>query len=403
MGIRFQIAAGLAAASLSACFVGYDSSWGQAKAAQQRLAARSTPGSIGAATADQGHERSKRTLRIRLRPDTHYLAQTVDAERQLRELVEDANGVLAPGLGLELEVDAIRGWSFEDDDRLDGALRALAKDDASEDVDIVVGLIGALPRPTESLHELGLAEVLGKHVVVRAASRLGEHDAVDRAMPDLDEDARNRVVRARRRHRAEAVFLHEIGHALGALHETETTSVMHPAYDERMNAFGDNAVVLMHLAIDEPDRASALRAQLDYLRAATPASIAAWVPGEREVEIAHLEAMTSGTSEVATSSGPSADSAAAEAPAELALEDRDRFTRATAAFRGGHVAVAYETARPLFAAYPANYAVQDLRCQLATVQWLDKKAMLEECTPVGRLADAGTPAAPPDPAREHRR
>ncbi len=58
---------------------------------------------------------------------------------------------------------------------------------------------------------------------------------------------------------------------------------------------------------------------------------------------------------------------------------------------GRPLAAAYDLARPLFASYPASYAVQDLRCQLATVRWLDRSAMLEECAPAGRLANAGAP------------
>jgi hypothetical protein len=107
MGKRLYLSGALAALSLPACFLGYDSSWGQAKAAQQRLAASSAPSSIGVETADHGHGHEKHTYRIRLRPNAHYLAQTVDAERQLRELVEDANRVLESGLGLELEVETI--------------------------------------------------------------------------------------------------------------------------------------------------------------------------------------------------------------------------------------------------------------------------------------------------------
>ena len=392
----------LAALSLTACFVGYDSSWGQAKAAQQRLASASTPASLGASAAEPGHGQPKHTYRVRLRPDAHYQAQTVDVDRQLRELVEDANRVLEPGLGLELEIDAIRPWVFDGDEHVDVALTALAKDDGGEDVDVVIGLIGALPRPTESLHELGMAEMLGKHVVLRAASRLGEHDAFDRAMPDLNDEARDRVVQARRRHRAEAVLLHELGHALGALHEVDPASVMHPAYDERMHAFGDNAVLLMRLALDEADRAATLRAQLDYLRAATPAAIAAWIPGERDAEIARLEGMTSApsvtsvTASAATASRTAASDAVAdppptETPPDLASADQDRFVRAMQAFRAGKVAAAYDLARPLFASYPASNAVQDLRCQLATVRWLERSAMFEECAPAGRLADAGAP------------
>jgi hypothetical protein len=249
---------------------------------------------------------------------------------------------------------------------------------------VVVGLVGALPRQTQSLHELGYSEVLGKHVVVRAASRLGEHDAFDRALTELSDEERDRLVRARRRHRAEAVFLHELGHVLGALHEAEVTSLMHPAYDEKMNAFGDDAVILMRLALDEADRPAVVHAQLAYLRGA---KTSAWAPGERDAAVTHLEAMLAAPTP-ATSEGTSAPPAV-EGPPDLPPGDRDRYVRALQTFRAGAVPAAYELARPLFTAYPNTYAVQDLRCQLATVRWLEKDALLAECAPSTRLADAG--------------
>ncbi|HTB79098.1 MAG TPA: matrixin family metalloprotease [Polyangiaceae bacterium] len=370
----------------AACFLGYDSSWGQAKAAQKRLAAQATPGAIAAADDDSHRTAPRRTYRIRLRPDAQYLAQTVDPERQIGDLVEDADRVLEASLGLRLEVETTKPWSFDADEHLDIALAALRRDDPGDDVDVVVGLIGALPRPTESLHEVGYAEVLGKHLVVRAASRLGEHDAVDRALTELSDDERDRVVRARRRHRAEAVFLHELGHVLGALHEGDVTSLMHPAYDEKMKAFGDDAVILMRLALDETDRPSVVRAQLDYLRGA---KTSAWGPGERDMAVKHLEAMLAPTpAPTPDDSAPVAPVALAGAP-ELQPSDRDRLARATEMFRAGAVPAAYELARPLFTAYPNTFVVQDLRCELATVRWLDKAALLAECAPSTRLADAG--------------
>ncbi len=369
----------------AACFLGYDSSWGQAKAAQKRLAAQSTPSAI-AATGDDTHRAGtapKRTYRIRLRPDAQYLAQTVDPERQMDDLVADSDRVLGASLGLHLEVEETKPWSLDADEHLDSALAALRRDDPGDDVDVVVGLIGALPRPTESLHEVGYAEVLGKHLVVRAASRLGEHDAVDRALSELSDDERDRVVRGRRRHRAEAVFLHELGHVLGALHEADVTSLMHPAYDERMNAFGDDAVILMRLALDESDRAAVVRAQLAYLRAA---KTSAWAPGERDTAITRLDAMSA---PAPVSSEPVSTPPPPAGPPELQPGDRDRLARALQKFQAGAVPAAYDLARPLFTAYPDTYAVQDLRCQLATVRWLDKDALLAECAPSTRLADAG--------------
>ncbi len=94
-----------------------------------------------------------------------------------------------------------------------------------------------------------------------------------------------------------------------------------------------------------------------------------------------------------------AASSAPDAPPELPPGGRDRFLRAQELFRAGAVAPAYETAKPLFTRYPNVFAVQDLRCQLATVRWLPHEQMLAECAPVGHLsgdagplrADAGQP------------
>jgi hypothetical protein len=305
------------------------------------------------------------------------------ARRQTDDLVADSDRVLGASLGLHLEVEETKPWSLDADEHLDSALAALRRDDPGDDVDGVVGLIGALPRPTESLHEVGYAEVLGKHLVVRAASRLGEHDAVDRAPTELSDDERDRVVRARRRHRAEAVFLHELGHVLGALHEADVTSLMHPAYDEKMNAFGDDAVILMRLALDEADRPAVVRAQLAYLRAA---KTSAWAPGERDLAITRLEAMSA---PAPASSEPVYTPPVPAGPPEFQPGDRDRLARALQKFQAGAVPAAYDLARPLFTAYPDTYAVQDLRCRLATVRWLDKDALLAECAPSTRLADAG--------------
>jgi hypothetical protein len=376
--------------TLSSCFIGYDSRWGQAKAAQQRLAAQSTPGAIQAAPDDSHSTHAARTYRIRFRPNAHYLAQTVDAERQLSELVESADRVLAAAIGLHLQVDKTQPWSFDADERLEPAIAALARDDAARDVDVVVGLIGALPRPTESLHEVGYAEILGKHIVLRAASRLGEHDAFDRALTDLSDDERDRVIVGRRRHRAEAVLLHEIGHVLGALHETDPTSLMHPAYDPKMASYGEDAVVLMRLALTEGDRDAVVRAQRDYVRNAKTTS---WAPGAREEALAWLEAQT-GAAAARTAADAEAPSGelGVGVPAELRGDDRPRFTRAVQMLRGGAVAAAYDTAKPLFAAYPSSRAVQDLRCQLATVRYLDKSSLAAECAGSVALLDAGAGA-----------
>jgi hypothetical protein len=372
------------ALALTACFAGYDSRWGQAKAAQQRAAAHATPAPIGPVDEDEAAPALKRTFRVRMRPNAHYLAQTIDAEHRMRELVEDANRVLEASLAVELELDEGNPWLLDADESLDAALSQLRRDDTGSGVDVVVGLIGALPRQTDALHELGYADVLGSHVVVRSAGRLGEQDAVDRALSELSAEERDRVVRARKRHRATATFLHEIGHVFGALHESSTESLMHPTYDVKMNRYGPDAVLLMRLALDEKNRASVVRAQLDFVRAAKQA---AWAPGERDAAIARLEAMTAPSTHAPEPVAAQAPSPVP--PPNLEATDGDLYLRAAEALRHGGVAAAYAMAKPLFVKYPASRAVQELRCELATLRWLSKEALLAECALSARLSDAG--------------
>ncbi len=379
--------------STTACFVGYDSRWGEAKRAQQRAAVDSKPASIMASPSDVAPpDAGRRSLSIRVRPNGSYLAQTADVPKRVADLLDDANAVLWPSLGVRLELDRIEPWSSDVDERLQPALDALSREDEGKDVDVVVGMIGALPRQTDSLHELGMARLLGRHIVVRAASRAGEHDAIDKSFYELNQDERSRLVRLRERHRALAVFLHEFGHTLGALHETDRRSLMHSSYDTKMSGFSGGAVSLMRVALAESDRAAVARGQLAVLRGAGDAD---WVAGDREEEIASLERMlTAGTEPVGIATA--AVAAKQENQGDLRGDDSVRFAQASEAFRHGAIGPAYEAAKPLFAAYPNVIVVQDLRCQLATVRWLDRSDLRAECAPLARLSavgDAGADAA----------
>lgn len=390
---RLSRAVGVAAlVSATACFVGYDSRWGEAKRAQQHAAADSKPASIIASPGDvAAPDAGRKSLSIRVRPSSSYLAQTVDVPKRVADLLDDANGVLWPSLGVRLELDRIQPWSSDVDQQLQPALDALSREDEGNDVDVVVGMIGALPRQTDSLHELGMATLLGRHVVVRAASRAGEHDAIDRSFYELSQDERSRLVRLRERHRALAVFLHEFGHTLGAVHETDPRSLMHSSYDSKMSGFSGGAVSLMRVALADSDRAAVASAQLAILRDTSGAD---WVAGDREQEMASLaRVLTAGTEERAAATV--AVAAKQEGPPELRGDDGVRFAQASEAFRHGAIGPAYDAAKPLFAAYPNVVVVQDLRCQLATVRWLDRSDLRTECAPFERLStisDAGADA-----------
>jgi len=375
------------------CFVGYDSRWGQAKRAQQQAAEDTKPAAIAASSStDDPAPGAHRTFRVRMRPTNRYLGQTVDTPKRVAELFDDANRVLEPSLGLLLEVDHIQPWASEADDDLGTALAALGRDDDGGDADLVVGLIGALPMQTDAFHQLGMAELLGKRLVMRAPSRLGEHEVLEQSFGELSTDDRARIEGQRKRHRALAVFLHELGHTLGALHENDERSLMHASYSPKMSGFGGGAVALMRISLDGADARAVAGAQLALLRSATGAD---WVASERDAQVARLEAVTAAPSADAGSGGRSAAAAGAgnaakiDVPFELRGPDRDRYTRAVQELRAGAVADSLADARPLFTAYPGVYAVQDLRCQLAMLRWLDRDALKAECAPMARLSDAG--------------
>jgi hypothetical protein len=365
---------------LGAC---YDSRWGEAKRAQQHVAADTKPADIGPGSGDRPPATGSHTLHVRMRPNGRYLALTVDAPKQLADLVDDANQVLGPALGLELDVDRIQPWSA-DLDGPDDALTALMNEDPGTDVDVVVGLIGALPRHTDSLHELGVATLLGKHMVLRGAGRADEQDAIEHGFTELSEDDRARMVRQRKRHRALAVFLHELGHSLGAVHEEAPLSLMHPVYDPKMNAFGGGGIALMRVALDGGGSVAVARGQLDLLRGRVAGE---WVAVDRDKEVVHLEALLAGAPRPADAAAAAPGNVSGlPVPPELRGADGERLRKASSLFQGGAVAAAYGEAKPLFASYPDVRAVQDLRCQLATLRYLGADALSAECAASVRLA-----------------
>ena len=355
------------------CF--YDSRWGEAKRAQQRAAARATPTAISTRPAgDDGEARANVTpLRVRVHATSLYAAQTVDWQRQVRDLVEDANRTLAASVGAKLDVVTMQSWSAPPQTDLVATLAALAADDPATDVDLVVGMIGGIPRQTAQFHELGLAMVLGKHAVVRAAHREGEYDDIEK-LDELSEEARQRLRRERQHHRALAIFLHEIGHTLGALHERGAASVMFPSYRPTMAGFSADGAALMRIALAHRGDADPRPLARDLI-VRIEAAADEWEPRDRDDTLARLRPIAARSDAPPTPPTPlttppleAIDAGTDAAIATLAATDRATYARAHASLSQGRIDEAWTTARPLFAAYPDVLAVQDLRCQLAALR-----------------------------------
>jgi metallopeptidase family M12-like protein len=389
---------GLAAALLmSSCL--YDSGWAEPKRAQQAAAQRATPSALRAtpeAEGEAGSAPSKKRLRplkLRARATPRYAAEVVDWQRQLADLVTDANEVLGPTLSVRLEVTAVEVWApHGTDDDLLAMLDELTTSDPGGEVEWVIGLIGSVPRFEQSFHQLGLGRA-GKHFVVRAMNDAREYEAIQNNLFKLDEQERRKLYRIRKRHKTTAVFLHELGHTLGVIHELDRTTLMAPAYDSKEEGFSAAAAGWMRIALDHrldpaahPERAFT-QTMLDHLQSTAPG----WVAAERDDLVARLRARQAASAPRAPGASPPAASAPGDLVA-LGPPDRRAFDEASEALRSGQPRDAWARAKPLFAAYPDVYTVQDLRCQIAMklgLGWDEANAQCErlmELTPTSRGA-----------------
>lgn len=346
----------------SACFMGYDSRWGQQKAAQQRNAAVSAPSSLRAAGTEEGEPAaptpraaSSRVKKLRMRAlvTRSFTAHVVDTPRHLREMLEDVNKVTERDLGVHLELVETRAWEPPNEDDIVTSFDALRATEPGDGVDWVAGFVGALPRATRMFHDAGRGSLVGKHVLLRAANSADRHDGIERAFDELPEEQRRGLEKQLRRHRAAALFLHEIGHTLGAPHSADPQSIMFHQYNPKMASFDASAVDGMRelLASDRTPPKPVLAVN------AAPVALAA--PAEPDVP---------GTP-------------------ELTGAARERYVDAYRASQRGDVVAAWNTLKPLFDAHARSMSVQDLRCQIASRSMRFEVAR-RECAPLMKLSTA---------------
>src|SRR6185436_10870539 len=76
-----------------------------------------------------------------------------------------------------------------------------------------------------------------------------EYENVQRAFSELEEQERQKLFRARKRHKTAICFLHELGHSLGVPHELDAHTIMHPKFDMKADSFSPAAAELMRLNV----------------------------------------------------------------------------------------------------------------------------------------------------------
>lgn len=371
------------------CF--YDSRWGQETTAQKHNAEAARPASFKSSSSGVLPAKAKYTFKLRVWATPQYASQTLDWQRDFREIVEAANDILLHTADTRIELAGLSSWpSPPQQDELAKTLAALQEHDKGTDVDWVVGLVSGFATFTTSFHDLGMAPYLGHHLVMRASSDFTEHAAAEAAFTKLKPEERLQLLAERKRHRSVATFVHEIGHTLGAVHDTDKEGLMYPAYSKVMRGFGAEASKVLTIGAAHRSDANQQGVAKDLL-AYYEGNAAAWVPKERESMITQLRAFVGPAPVAATAAVPVASAAPAklpfaDVPKELKESDRPAWTSAVEAFRAAKAKDAWGLGTPLWSAYPNVMAVQDLRCQIAMKVGFDWQKTKLECEQLMKLS-----------------
>jgi hypothetical protein len=384
------------ALSAQGCF--FDSRWFEQRHAEKTALEHARPAELKATPAVETEipaARAERVLRVRAHASARYAAEVVDWPRQLAQTLEAAGEVLGPTLGVRLSLVGTAPWATRGGEEDPGArLDELVMLDDGKDVDWVIGLLGSVPRAELSFHQLGMARLPGKHLVMRAMNDVREMEGIEHGFPLLGAAERRELYRSRKRHKTTACLLHELGHTLGVPHEVDAVSLMGKRYDPKVSSYSDAAAALMRLSLARKDDPAA------QPEAAFAAAFAAevrrtaevWIAEDREDLLRRLALAAPPPPRPGRTARPVGNDeptpAADEGLGAMSILDRNSYQHALAEKAAGRMREANEAAKGLYASYPDVLAVQDLRCQLAMSAggaWQDVQAACARFMELSRM------------------
>jgi tetratricopeptide (TPR) repeat protein len=191
-----------------------------------------------------------RVWKVRAWVDEDFQALTPRWHERVAEQLRRANLVVEPRFGVRFELVDARPWPRTDRaPQLEAALRALAATDPGRDAELVLGYVSAVRVPTASTESLGMAELGGHHLVLRAMVLQQEYDVLGKALDLLPADEREELARARRLHREVTILLHEWAHTLGAPHESLSASIMADVYHSQAAGFSPESARIIEAAL----------------------------------------------------------------------------------------------------------------------------------------------------------
>jgi tetratricopeptide (TPR) repeat protein len=324
----------------------------QAVKSQRRILAKALPATLEAPTRYEGEVR---VARARVWADADYRSQNLRWKRTFGDELDHANELLGPMLGIRVEAEYFEWDRHAPGASLTEAVEELRSLDDGDDVTWVIGLTSALPLVTANTDELGMAELLGPHLVLRGYADVEERKRFAKAFPDLEPAEREEVHDARRRHKQAVLLIHELAHTLGAIHETDPAWIMNGGYRPEQASISDRNRELMLIALADRLRPESARDPLAtaelILTAVESADWGGWIADEKQALIDQLRAEIHARQSGATASPVPAAAAA-------------QYRRAEQLAAAGKIEDALAELEPILAAYPGNAAIRLLSCRI---------------------------------------
>jgi tetratricopeptide (TPR) repeat protein len=336
---------------------------------------KATPATLEAERPREGDPHTVK-LRVYVDPGVRALPRW---KEEITEQIDYASQLLRPLLGAELSVTEMKDWSRAGEPN--HALKQLEELDKGEGVTWVIGYVTAPDIATKSLDDLGDAELLGKHVIVRAWAERAETEALAKTLPDLKETERNELLTAHRRHKQTVILLHQLALSMGALAEADPTWIAHPMYSPKQSGFAERTRELMTLALDariagdkDPDIAKKL------LEAIDKAEWGGWIPTQKDQTVSMLRAIVdvNKAGKVASDIPPAA---------------LDQVGRIRQLARQGDMASALAELDNILAAYPGTASLHQLKCDLMLAPGKQKDEAALRAEILRRAKDPKTIAA----------
>jgi len=337
-----------------------------------------TPAPLAPAAASGPAPAAARIVRVRAAVDDAYAAQNREYAQRVRDLFARATEFARPRFGVTFELVSIDRWEHPPINSLKPLVDQLKSARPADGAHLVVGFTSALPLFSSTFEDVGAAHLFGRHAVLRGIDASAYADYLQARLKTVGDDEKDGVVRSRVQHQETAVFLHEWGHALGALHDRDLEHLMCPQYRDSLRDFSTASARLIELGLSHLDDAD-VRPWLEEARKAQlELPLTAFAPNERE-------------SLWETADGGSAAPAPPAPSTFLSETDRKLFQIAIEKQDAGRYGDALTTALPIAARNPAHPTLATFVCAMS----VNTKAAetIQRCTVAAALSgdDARAP------------